>query len=102
MSHWPQSFGMCPYGVVPCWMRSAPITPAYPTSITLLLNALRPQRNAMSTTSTVTSAQVGIQPGSPGVRGVRVANGSAGSAAAPLPRAARARCVEIHTMRASR
>ena len=74
------------------------MTPAYPTSITLLFRPFSPHRSAMSRISTVTSSQVGIHPGSPGRR----ATDSSPCPGVAGARLRRARVTVIHTMRASR
>ncbi len=59
--------GMFPYGASPSRMRSAPTTPASPTSITPRgVSTLRPMRNPSRNTATAANAHVGqTKPGAP-------------------------------------
>jgi len=54
------SIGMCPYGIWWSWtIRSAPTTPAKPTSITFEVSMFRPTRKPIRKTVAPTSIQVG-------------------------------------------
>ena len=53
------SIGMCPYGISPWTIRSAPITPARPTSITFDASAFRPMRKPIRKTVAPRSTHAG-------------------------------------------
>ena len=53
------STGKCPYGLWPCTIRSAPMIPEYPTSITFEARALRPIRNPATKTVAAASTHTG-------------------------------------------